>query len=168
MIIKNITENELREKIIELALQQYNKIYIHGSHGPNDFDCAGFVWFIYHEILGIDIYYKGLGLSTTTKIMTSKYGTITLFEENDLNKDLSIIKKGDILLFHRQSKNDIVPKENNKYPGHCGIYLENNSFIHCSRSKGKVIINNFNDTKYWKKILVANKNIISDTKILKK
>lgn len=133
MIIAN--NNELREQLITLALQQYNKKYIHGQMGPNTFDCAGLIWFLYNEIFSINIFEEGIGLSTTTKIMTSKYGKLTLFNESDLNKDTTLVKKGDILFFHRQSLNDEEPKETNKYPGHCGIYLGENSFIHASRPK---------------------------------
>lgn len=135
-------------------------------HGPNVFDCAGLVWFLYHELFNIDIYNQGFGLSTTTKIMTSSYGKITLFDEKSLSKDLSIIKKGDILFFHRQSKCDNIPRVDNKYPGHCGIYLGDNKFIHCSRPKGMVIISNFNRREYWKNVLVGSKDIIFDYKIL--
>ena len=166
MIKANINDEIIRKKITKLALLQYNKQYIHGNHGPNSFDCAGLVWYIYHEVLGIDIYKEGFGLSTTTKIMTSKYGKLTLYNEEDLNKNITIIKKGDIVLFHRQSKKEDEPKPNNKYPGHCGIYLDNYNFIHCSRPKGKVVINNFKKDIYWKKVLVANKDII--TKLTKK
>jgi len=153
--------NELRNKLIELARIKYHKPYIHGSHGPECFDCAGFIWYLYNETLNINIYENGFGLSTTTKIMTSSYGKITLYKENSLNKNLKLIKPGDILFFHRQSLNDNFPKENNKYPGHCGIYLGNNAFMHCSRSQNKIIINTFNKD-YWKKVLVASKDIISD------
>ena len=168
MIKTNILEEELRDKLIHLARLQYHKQYVHGMHGPNTFDCAGLVWFLYNELFDIDIYEDGYGLSTTTKIMTSSYGIITLFDEHSLFKDLSIIKRGDVLFFHRQSKSDNVPKEDNKYPGHCGIYLGDNRFIHCSRPIGKVIISNFNRREYWKKVLVGSKDIISDEKILKK
>lgn len=168
MIKANFNEDELREKIVKLALLQYHKLYKHGENGPNTFDCAGFVWFLYNEILGINVYNQGYGLSTTTKIMTSKYGKIILYKENDINKNLSIIRKGDILFFHRQSMNEEMPKENNKYPGHCGIYLDDNNFIHCSRPKGKVVISNFDNNEYWKKVLIASKDILSDNKILER
>ena len=161
-------ENELREKIIKLALLQHHKLYEHGKNGPNTFDCAGFVWFLYYEIFRINLYNRGFGLSTTTKIMTNNYGKTILFRKNDPNKDLSIIRKGDILFFHRQSMNDTIPKVDNKYPGHCGIYLGDNYFIHCSRPKGQVIISNFDNNEYWKEVLVANKDIFSDSKILER
>ena len=163
----NLNEIILREKLIKLALLQYNKLYVHGKHGPDTFDCVGLVWYLYYQILEIDLYCKGIGISTTTRIMTSIYGNLTLYEENSMNKDLSSIKKGDVILFHRQSMNDNEPRVDNKYPGHCGIYLGDNSFIHCSRPKGKVIISSFDDV-YWKNVLVAAKDIFSDNKILRK
>lgn len=154
MIKANTKELILRDKIIKLALLQHHKKYVHGKHGENDcFDCAGFVWYVYHELLGIDLYQNGYGLSTTTKMMTSDYGK--------LNKDLSLIKSGDILFFHRQSKEDNEPKRDNKYPGHCGIYLYDNKFIHALRKEGKIVISDFEKNKYWKKVLVASKDVIS-------
>ena len=60
---------------------QYGSKYKHGFHGPDYFDCGGLAWYVYNEILGIDIYEDGYGESATTKIMTSKHGIITLYEE---------------------------------------------------------------------------------------
>lgn len=155
----------MRAKIIKLVLRQYHKEYVHGNNGPYTFDCAGLVWFVYNEVLNINLYENGFGLSTTTKIMTNKLGRLTLFEENSLEKDLSVIKNGDIIFFHKQSLKDTEPRENNKYPGHCGIYLGENNFIHSSRKKGKVIISNVEKNKYWKDILVGSKNIFEDENI---
>lgn len=167
MITANTIE-ELRDKLIHLACLQRNKQYVHGMHGPDTFDCAGLVWFLYNQLFNIDIYEDGYGLSTTTRIMTSCYGKITLFDEHSLNKNLNVVKRGDILFFHRQSKEDNIPKENNYYPGHCGIYLGDNKFIHCTKSKGLVYISNFEKFKYWKNVLVGSKDIISDDIIYKK
>ncbi len=169
MIKANINyEEELREKIIELALLQHAKKYIHGDHGPDSFDCAGLVWYIYNELLNIDIYREGYGVSTTTQIMTSQYGTLTLYNEQDFHKDLSLIKRGDIIFLHKQSIKDDQPRKTNKYPGHCGIYLGNNYFIHSSRIKERVVISNFLKNEYWQKVLVGSKDIVSDEKALRK
>lgn len=168
MINPNIDELKiLREKIIKLSLMQLEKPYIHGSHGPDSFDCAGMVWYIYNEVLGIDLYELGFGLSTTTMMMTSRFGKIILFDESE-DKDLSLINSGDILFFHRQSKNDFIPTINNKYPGHCGIYLGDNSFIHCSGKYKVVSINNFIEDLYWRRLLVGSKNVIDNYHVLKK
>lgn len=164
----NTSENELRNALLKLASYQHHKQYVHGKHGPDTFDCAGLVWFLYHEILHLDLYDQGYGLSTTTKIMTSKYGIITLYPKPCTKGNLDQINKGDILFFHRQSLADSEPKETNKYPGHCGLYLGNNTFIHCVKSQGKVIISNFHHTPYWQNILVASKNIFTDEQTYKK
>ena len=167
MITADINQLKLRQEIENLARLQYHKLYEYNMHGPDTFDCAGFVWFVYHEILNINLYEKGIGLSTTTKMMTSMYGNLQLFSENDMDKDLKKLKKGDIVFFHRQSLEDTIPKKDNKYPGHCGIYLNDNYFIHCSRPKGRVIISNFLQNRYWQNVLVASKDIIGDSKVLK-
>ena len=60
-------------------------------------------------------------------IMTSSYGKLALFD-TDI-KDISLIKKGDIVLLHRQAKKDNEPKV---------------------------------DNEYWKDILVASIDIVSD------
>ncbi len=158
VIKKEITEQIIREKIIKLILLQKSIIYKKGGHEPDGFDCAGLVWYVYHEILDIDIYEGGFGGSTTGKILTSCYGKIISLEET---------KKGDILFFHRQSKDEYETTEDNKYPGHCGIYLGNNRFIHCSGTKGKVIINNFSKSEYWNKVFISSKDILSDSEVIK-
>ena len=164
MIKANITE--LRNKIIELALKQKHKPYVYGEKGPDAFDCAGFVYYLYKKLLNIDLYETGIGKSTTTKIMTCKYGTITYFEESSLNKNINLINKGDILFFHTQSKQDYQPLEINKYPGHCGIYLGDGKFIHCTtlHNHNQVIKTSFTKCKSLYKKLVAIKDIISTYK----
>ena len=163
-----LCERNLRRRIIELSLSQYGKGYVHGRNGPDSFDCAGFAWFIYNEIFNINLYSGGIGKSTTTKIMTSSYGSLRLFNEESLNKELSLIKCGDILFFHRQSLNESLPKDTNRYPGHCGIYLGGNFFIQSSSVKRKVIISSFDNNSYWKKVLVGSKDILDDSKVLRR
>lgn len=100
--------------------------------------------------------------------MTSSIGKNILFDEASSLKEIEHIQKGDILFFHRQSLNDFAPKEDNKYPGHCGIYLENSFFIHSSRVKGKVVVSDFNKNEYWQKVLVGYKDIFADSYILER
>lgn len=162
VIKANTIEIQLRNELVKLALLEYKKLYEYGKNGPNTFDCAGLVWYVYNKIFNLNLYDGGIGLSTSTKIMTCKYGKLTLFEENNMDKNLSLIKKGDIIFFHRQSLNDNSPTENNKYPGHCGIYLGNQRFIHASKPKQKVIISDFTKNEYWLKVLVGIKNILDN------
>ena len=155
------TEEDLRNKIIEFAKKQKMKKYVHGTQGPDTFDCAGFVWYVYSEILGIDIFEGGKGKSTTTMIMTSKHGILTYYKDNSMDKDIDSINKGDILLFHSQSKDEFEPTEFNKYPGHAGLYLGNRRFIQCTSRQGYVHIANLDKNPHRIKTLVASKNIIT-------
>lgn len=155
-----MNSNDLRNKIIELALLQHHKPYIHGYNGDDAFDCAGLVWFVYHEVLGLNIYEDGYGKSTTTMIMTSPKGKLILFDKEELEKDLTLIKEGDILLFHKQSLNEEKPTENNKYPGHVGIYLGDGKIIHATRKSGKVIISNLEKKPKLKEKLIGYKTML--------
>ena len=74
---------ETRNKIVKLVLEQLKKEYIHGDNGPDTFDCAGLVWHVYNKVLGINVYKDGYGLSTTGRIMTNPIGTITYFDEDE-------------------------------------------------------------------------------------
>ena len=160
------TINEIRLKVIKLSLLQYKKKYEWTKRGPNEFDCSGLTWFIYNTLFEVDINYLGIGQSTTTKQMTSEIGILKLIdeEENDYIKKNFIdeLEIGDILFFHRQSLGINYPKEDNSYPGHCGIYLGGDNFIHCSKPKGEVIISNFIENDYWQKVLVGSKDIVKD------
>ena len=152
---------EKRKQVIDFALEQLGKDYIHNTYGPDTFDCAGFAWYVYKNVLDINIFEDGIGLSTTTKTMTSKYGKMVLFSEKELEKDIYLIKPGDILFFHSQALKDDKPKEDNKYPGHVGIYLGNNKFIHATKKVGNVVIDDFNCNKRLYKKLVGYKDIIN-------
>ena len=118
------------------GLINFSKKYVNGGHGPNEFDCAGLTWYVYNEVLGINVYEDGFGRDSTTKIMTSTYGKLTIYQEGIKTLKDNEFKLGDILLFHRLSKRDNAPTPTNKYPGHCGIYIGNNETIGCNSGKG--------------------------------
>lgn len=162
MITADTLQKQLEQKVIDFSLLQYGKPYVHESMGPDSFDCVTLAWYVYISLFDIDLFQIGFGKSATTLAMTSCYGKLTLYSEGDWNKDLSILRSGDILFFHTQSLKEYYPKPNNRYPGHCGIYLGNNYFIQANRQKGKVVISNFNKNEYWKKVLVGSKNVIID------
>ncbi len=148
----------IRKQIKNLAISKWHLPYLYGGHGKNTYDCAGLAWDVYHNIFGIDIYEKGFGLSTTTMILTSPIGKLTYFEESSNEKNLSLIKKGEILLFHTQSLKSNLPFDNNKYPGHVGIYIGDNKFIHASKRAKKVIISKIEEGSHYYKKLIGFKN----------
>ena len=65
------------------------------------------------------------------------------------------------MFFHRQSLNDNIPKINNKYPGHVGIYLGDKKFIHAIKSEKQIVISDFNKNEYWNNVLVGYKDIVT-------
>jgi len=95
--------------------------------------------------------------------MTSNWGILNPILEEDPQKQLKIkeIMVGDLVFFHRQSLKANQPTAENYYPGHCGIYLGEAKFVHASRTIGRVVVNELNET-YWLDMLVGSKDIISD------
>ena len=43
------TQNELRHRIVKLALSNLGKQYSYAAKGPDAFDCSGFVWYIFNQ-----------------------------------------------------------------------------------------------------------------------
>ena len=107
-------------------------------------------------------------MSTTTEIMTRDYGKLLEFSENECDKNIDLIEKGDVLFFHRQSLTMDHPTFYNKYPGHCGIYLGERKFIHATAPAQMVVISDFNYNPYWYDTLVGVKDFVSDEKVLVK
>lgn len=93
--------------------------------------------------------------------MTNDIGKLTVYKEDDTNKKKYIndINIGDILFFHKESKNDNTPLPTNRYPGHVGLYIGDNKFIHSSPDEGKIVITELTD--YWLKPLVGTRDILT-------
>ena len=149
-----------RNNVIELALTKLGKLYVWDTKGDEEFDCSGFTYYLYKELFNIDINESGYGVGDTTKQMTNNIGNLKQYNEDDPNKKKYIeeINIGDLVFFHRQSLDEFIPTPNNRYPGHVGIYLGDNKFIHASSDAGKIIISEFDD--YWTKVLVASRDLI--------
>ena len=149
-----------RNNVVELALTKLGKKYVWDAKGEEEFDCSGFTYYIYKELFNIDINETGYGVGDTTKQMTNNIGNLKQYNEEDPNKSKYIeeIKVADLVFFHRQSLDENIPTPSNRYPGHVGIYLGDNKFIHASGDAGKIIISEFDD--YWTKVLVASRDLI--------
>ena len=109
------------------------------------FDCASFLTYVFMSSAGINIAQNGFGNSLTGKIMTSNIGTNILINENDsLENKIKFLKStanpGDILLFHRQSKNDYQTTESNWYPGHVGIYVGDGFYVDARHRRGNIAL----------------------------
>ena len=149
-----------RNNVVELALTKLEKKYVWGAIGDEEFDCSGFTYYIYKELFNIDINETGYGVGDTTKQMTNNIGSLKQYNEEDPNKSKYIEERNvaDLVFFHRQSLDENIPTPSNRYPGHVGIYLGDNKFIHASGDAGKIIISEFDD--YWTKVLVASRDLI--------
>lgn len=92
--------------------------------------------------------------------MTNNIGKLTIYKESDPNKQkyLDTLNIGDLLFFHENSKNHNTPLIKNSYPGHVGIYIGEQKFIHSSPKEGKVIISKINND--YLKTLVATRNLL--------
>ena len=161
-LMEVIMQEYYRNNLIELALLQLEKKYTWDTKGPEEFDCSGLTYFIYKEMFNIDINKDGYGVGDTTKQITNNIGFLKKYQENDSNKQeyIKYIKPGDLIFFHTQSLEENIPTPTNRYPGHVGIYLGNDQFIHASSKAGKIIISTLSDK--WIKKLIASKDIISD------
>lgn len=156
-----------RKNICDYAYTFMNKKYIFNSEGPDEFDAPGFTWYIFKVLFNLDINQDGYGMDNTTKQLTNNLGILHSYIEDDSNKSkyLLDIPKGSLVFFHTQAISDNQPLATNKYPGHVGIYLGDNQFIHASFKEKRIVIDSLDD--YWLKKLVASRDIIANLKELK-
>jgi len=120
----------LSEKMRQQIITEANKLlgvpFHHASNSSLGMDCRGFVWLVYHRV--------GIELPTCDgRSYTADWWKHTK-EERLLETFLKVFKytkepkMGDTLLFRIFSLN--VPVN------HCGIYINDETFIHCFSSRG--------------------------------
>lgn len=140
-------DTRYQEEIINLALDIHNNWdtkYAHGqsmgiadSDGRYGFDCSGFASYVIETVM--KQYVPTYDISANLEKL---YKTETIYrKENEEDfaasvvveghLDQSKLRPGDVLFFK------VTDEETNTLPyNHCGIYLGNNEFIHCSSSWG--------------------------------
>ena len=121
------------DKVISLAKSLLGKPYVWAAEGPNSFDCSGYTYYVFKKAANTTI--------PRTSVAQSKYGTYV---------SKSNLKPGDLVFFDTSGVND-------GNVSHVGIYIGNNEFIHCSSSKGKVIISQLNSSYYSKAYVNARR-----------
>lgn len=153
-------EDSYRNNLIEFTTIYLGKSVDWNNSNYDEFTPANFTYFIYKELFNIDINEPGYGLDTSTKQMTNDIGDLKIYNENDPQKInyLMDIKKGDLVFFHTQALTEKTPAPDNRYPGHVGIYLGEQKFIHASPTEEKIVIDKLEDI--WLNILVASRDII--------
>lgn len=129
----NANENslEIGNQIVEYAKQFLGCRYVSSGTTPKSgFDCSGFTKYVYANF-GITLYrVSGDQLKNGTPV------------------DKSDLVPGDLLIF-----NDYA----NSKPGHVGIYIGNNQFIHASNPSDGVKITSMSDSYYLKRYVGARR-----------
>ena len=116
----------LRNDIVNIALQHKNTPYQWNGKTPGGFDCSGFVQFVYSQ--------AGFEIPRTS---TQQF-------RSGCKVSRSNLKKGDLVFFKTRKYLGTI-----LYPGHVGIYIGENRFIH-SPSPGDAVRIDHLDNSYWK------------------
>ena len=117
-------QNDIRERILSFARSKLGSRYVWGATGPNNFDCSGFVQYVFKRSAGV--------LIPRVSSDQADYRPRLL---------LMNVKKGDLIFFETTGKGRI---------SHVGIYMGERQFIHASSGSGKVMISSL-DTDYYMK-----------------
>ncbi|HSH35698.1 peptidoglycan-binding protein [Schnuerera sp.] len=124
-------DSSLGENIVATAKKYLGTPYRYGGNSTNGFDCSGFTQFVYKQI-GINI-----SRSSSTQAKDGKQ-----VSRNDL-------QIGDLLIFTGTSGSN---------PGHTGIYIGDNKFIHASSGKqSQVIITDLNSGYYSRRFICGRR-----------
>ncbi|MBC2714002.1 MAG: C40 family peptidase [Desulfobacteraceae bacterium] len=119
--------SSLGEKIVKIAVRYKGFPYKYGGTTPKGFDCSGFTSYVFKKA-GIEI----------PRTAGAQYRQGSSVSKSDL-------KKGDLVFFTRWG---LIGKIFS--PGHVGIYIGNDRFIHAPSKGGKVRIDLLNNV-YWKR-----------------
>lgn len=133
-----IKKISLSKKIEQYAKEKLGQKYVWGATGPLTFDCSGFTQDVFSSTAGIKI--------PRVSRHQAKIGEKVKYEE---------LKLGDMVFFDTEKK----------YSGkvnHVGIYLNNESFIHASSAKKKIIITSFRKKPFYKKRFLWGRRVIKN------
>lgn len=122
------------QKLLQVAQAQLGKKYVAGNEGPSSFDCSGFVYYCLKN--------SGINIGRLSARGYSGVSSWTSVSKSNL-------KAGDLLFFSIRGGSTV---------GHVGIYMGNNRMIHCSSSKGQVVITSIT-TSYWVDNYISAKRV---------
>lgn len=125
----------IRNTIVNIAAQYKGHPYRYGASGPGSFDCSGYVSYVFKQ--------AGILLPRTTQ---SQFRSGSKISRSDLSR-------GDLVFFtpHRTIKMF-------SSPGHVGIYIGGDRFIHASSGSG-VRVDKLSDA-YWYRHFKGARDII--------
>jgi len=134
-----------QQAVIDMALDILNNwstVYAHGQSdgvanddGTYGFDCSGFASYVLDSVMSQTVPTYNVSADLETLYNTSgiyNEGYSGEFSASEVNLD--DLQPGDVLFFNlsEESEDETETSEYN----HCGIYLGNGEFIHCSHSWG--------------------------------
>lgn len=102
------------------------------SSGAYQFDCSGFTTYVINKVM-----VKKIPTFRLTSNISKLCALDVVYNEGYPGEfavktvSWNDIQPGDVIFFSHNSSND-----------HCGIYIGNNRFVHCTKSNGGVAINN--------------------------
>lgn len=130
-LYSTVESNNKKEKFLDEIVKYLNTPYRRGGTSKNGFDCSGFTRTVYFNSLNVE-------LPRTAREQ---------YKINEIFNDKTLLKFGDLVYFNTSRKN---------FPGHVGIYLNDDLFAHASTSSG-VIISSLNEEYYLKRYVGANR-----------
>lgn len=130
--LSNVTNSNSKKERFLLEIVSYlNTPYRYGGESRNGIDCSAFTQNVYKNSLNIKI----------PRTAREQFKTWETFE------DKNELKFGDLIYFDTSKK---------YFPGHVGIYLDDNLFAHASSSSG-VIVSSLENNYYSNKYIGANR-----------
>lgn len=158
-------EDNYRNNVVDFSLIYLNKYYNENDFVEDELENKDFINYIFRQLFDTNINDDGYGFDSSTMQMSNNIGDLKIYNKDDPKKIdyLKEIKKGDLVFFHTKSLNDNSPTPNNNYPGHVGIYLGDNNFIHVSLTDDLIKVDKIDDE--WLKILVASRDIIKGLRL---
>ncbi len=119
-----------QQKLIDTALSYSWVRYVYGGNNPDTgMDCSAFMKMVYKKF--------GVNLPRTARSQ-AKVGTTVAFDK---------MEPGDRLYF--QCKKSHID--------HCGIYMGNGQFVHCTVRKNGVAVDSLSNDFYWNSLVVAKR-----------
>ena len=136
------SDNEIVQRILDKSMDMYTWpiVYRRGDstgiideNGQYGFDCSGFICFVLESAMReyVPTYklYAKVDALYQTEVIYNK-GIHGEFSANDIAIDS--LMPGDILFFNLEDEAEVDEVSDDIPATHCGIYLGNNEFIHCT------------------------------------
>lgn len=120
-----------KERFLNEIISYLNTPYRYGGNSRSGIDCSAFTQTVYRNSLNVIL----------PRTAREQYRTWKIFEDRDE------LKFGDLVYFNTSRI---------YYPGHVGIYLDDDLFAHASSSRG-VIVSSLNNGYYSSKFIGANR-----------